>query len=91
MSTVVPAFVSLLTDSAPLVGLAGAIFSAAWTIPQLATARLLRDKPRKKPTMLWASLPGRACPWLIAAGLWAGLAQRSWADAAIPRALRCLA
>ncbi len=82
LSSVMPAFIRLLTEAAPLVGLATTIFNAGWTLPQLAMARLVRDRPRKKPYVL-AGLAGRVSPFIIALALWAGLAERPAAMLAV--------
>jgi MFS family permease len=74
VSSVLPAFVGQLTDSAPVIGLVGTVFQGCWMLPQLIAARLVSDKPRKKPTML-AGLVGRVTLWAIALALWAGLAR----------------
>lgn len=73
-ASVLPAFVRQLTTSAPLIGLASTIFNAGWTLPQLATARLVKNRQRKKP-ILNAGMPWRAAIPVIAIALWAGLAQ----------------
>ncbi len=72
-SSVMPAFVGQLTDSALVIGLVSTVFAGGWMLPQLLVARLINDKPRKKPYML-AGLGGRVMFWVIAAALWAGLA-----------------
>jgi MFS family permease len=74
LNSVTPAFVGQLTDSAPVIGLANTVFSGGWLLPQLVVARLVHDKPRKRPYML-AGLSGRALFWIIALALWAGLAR----------------
>ncbi|MDY7077585.1 MAG: MFS transporter [Chloroflexota bacterium] len=74
ISSVMPAFVGRLTDSAPVVGLVGTVFNGGWLLPQLAVARLINDKPRKKPYML-AGTSGRVAFWIIALALWAGLGR----------------
>jgi len=74
-NTVMPAFVGQLTDSALLIGLVGTVFSGAWLLPQLAAARYINDKPRKKPYML-AGTAGRIFIIVIALALWVGLASR---------------
>ncbi|MCP4544567.1 MAG: MFS transporter [Chloroflexi bacterium] len=74
ISSVMPAFVGHLTDSAPVIGLVSSVFQGGWLLPQLAIARLINDKPRKKPYML-AGISGRVMFWAIALGLWAGLAH----------------
>ncbi len=74
VSSVMPAFVDQLTDSAPVIGLVSSVFQGGWLLPQMAGARVINDKPRKKPYML-AGISGRVMFWVIALGLWAGLAR----------------
>ena len=74
-TSVLPAFSSQLTDSAPLVGLTGTIFNGAWLLPQLVAARLIGHKPRKKPYLLGA-VSGRIALLVIPLALWAGLSNR---------------
>jgi len=74
LTSVLPAFVGQLTDSAPLIGLVDTVFRGGWLLPQLAVAHLINDKPRKKPYMV-AGLSGRILLWVIALALWAGLAR----------------
>ncbi|MDY6877718.1 MAG: MFS transporter [Chloroflexota bacterium] len=71
-SSVLPVFVRQLTDSAPVIGLVSTVFNGCWLLPQLTAARLINDKPRKKPYML-AGLSGRIAFWVIALALWARL------------------
>ncbi|MBE9508673.1 MAG: MFS transporter [Chloroflexi bacterium] len=73
-NSVLPAFAGKLTDSDLLIGLVGAVFNGCWLLPQLATGRLINDKPRKKPYLL-AGLSGRVLFWVIALALGAGLAR----------------
>ncbi len=73
-NSVLPAFVGQLTDSAPVIGLVGTVFSGGWLLPQLAVARLINDKPRKKPYMI-AGMGGRTMLLVVALALWAGLAR----------------
>jgi MFS family permease len=75
VTSVLPAFVGQLTDSAPVIGLVGTVFHSGWLLPQLAAARLINDKPRKKPYMI-AGTGGRVTFWVTALALWAGLAHR---------------
>ena len=82
VSSVLPAFVGQLTDSAPVIGLSSTIFNGGWLLPQLATARLIEDRPRKKPFML-AGMSGRALFWVIALALWAGLGRHPTATLAL--------
>jgi len=73
-STVMPSFVGELTDSAPVIGLVDTVFNACWLLPQLGIARVINDKPRRKPYMV-AGLGGRVMFLVIALALWAGLAR----------------
>ena len=73
-SSVLPAFVGQLTDAAPVIGLVGTVFQGSWLLPQLAIARLINDKPRKKPYLL-AGLSGRILLPAMGLALWAGLAR----------------
>jgi MFS family permease len=77
-NSVLPAFVCQFTDSAPLIGLVTTIYNGCWLLPQLLTARLINDKPRKKPYLL-TGLVGRASFWVVALALWVGLARHSTA------------
>jgi len=83
VSTVLPAFVRTLTDSQPLIGLVGTLFSAGWFLPQLGAAALMSGKPRKKPFMLVAVYLERPIFLLVAVALWAGLASRPSAMLAV--------
>ena len=73
-NSVLPAFVGHLTESAPVIGLVSTIFRGGWLLPQLAVARMISDKPRRKPFML-AGASGRISFWAIALALWGGLAR----------------
>jgi MFS family permease len=75
-TSLLPAFVGELTDSALVIGSISSVFSGSWLLPQLIAARIINDKPRKKPYLL-AGLSGRAAFWIIALGLGFGLGQRS--------------
>ncbi len=74
VNSVMPALAGQLTDSAVVIGLVGTVFNGGWLLPQLATARLISGKPRKKPYML-AGLSGRITLWIIGLSLWAGLSR----------------
>ena len=74
VTSVLPAFVRRLTDSAVLVGLVGTVFTAFQLLPQLPMGQLVKDKPRKKPYVL-AALVGRINLLLTPVALWAGLAS----------------
>jgi len=65
-TTVLPSFVSQLTDSAPLIGLASTVQTGAWLLPQLIAASYLADKDRKKPYILLPAALGRPVFWLFA-------------------------
>lgn len=54
INTVLPAFVTLLTPSSIAVGLMATVQSVGTIIPQIFTAYLLEDRPRKKPYLLGA-------------------------------------
>ncbi len=74
LSSVMPAFVGQLTDSPPVIGLVNTTFTGGWLLPQLAVARLINDRPRKKPYLI-AALSGRILLWGVALALWIGLAR----------------
>lgn len=65
-TTVLPSFISQLTDSAPLIGLSSTIQTGAWLLPQLMAASFLADKARKKPYLLLFAALGRPVFWLLA-------------------------
>lgn len=50
--TVLPAFVALLTPSTLAVGLMAAVQGVGEVVPQMFTAYLIEDRPRKKPYLL---------------------------------------
>lgn len=66
--TVLPAFVTLLTPSTVAVGLMAAIQGVGEIVPQLFTAYLVEDKPRKKPYLL-AVITIRWLAWALLAWL----------------------
>jgi len=65
-TTVLPSFISQLTDSAPLIGLASTIMTGAWLLPQLIAASYLADKEHKKPYMMLPAAIGRPVFLLLA-------------------------
>ena len=69
-TTIIPLFVSQLTDSAILIGLAPAIHSIGWQLPQLFTANRVRRLSRYKPMVLAMTIHERL-PFL-------GLALLAW-------------
>ncbi len=72
-TTVLPSFVSQLTDSAPLIGLSSTIMTGAWLLPQLIAASYLADKDRKKPYLMVPAAVGRPIFLLLAAVLFLGV------------------
>lgn len=71
-STVLPAFLTRVTESPLLIGLIGTIRTAGWFLPQLLVASKLAHRPRKKPFLIAVCLLGRV-PILSVVGalLWA--------------------
>jgi len=71
--TVLPAFVALLTPSTYAVGLMASVQGIGQVVPQLFTAYLIEDRPRKKPLLL-AVISLRWVSWglLAALTLWLG-------------------
>jgi MFS family permease len=69
-STIIPLFVSTLTDSAILIGLIPAIHVVGWQLPQLFTAHRVSQQKRYKPTVMSFTIHER-WPFL-------GLAFVSW-------------
>jgi len=57
--TIVPLFVSLMTDSAILIGLIPAIHVVGWQLPQLFTARLVARQTRYKPMVMLRTVQER--------------------------------
>ncbi len=68
--TVIPLFVSTLTNSAVLIGLIPSIHSVGWQLPQLFTANRVSRQPRYKPMVIWITIHERL-PFL-------GLAAVAW-------------
>lgn len=68
--TIIPLFVSRMTDSALLIGLVPAIHNVGWQFPQLLTAGWVSRSRRIKPLVLWATIHERL-PFL-------GLALVAW-------------
>jgi len=64
-ATVLPSFVSRLTDSAVAVGLISAIGLGGWYLPQLFAASYAQPRPYKRPLYILATLL-RAIGWAIA-------------------------
>ncbi len=68
--TVIPLFVSQMTESALLIGLVPAIHNVGWLFPQLLTAGWVSRSKRVKPLVLWTTVHERL-PFL-------GLAIVAW-------------
>jgi MFS family permease len=69
-STIIPLFVSSMTDSAILIGLIPALHVLGWQLPQLFTARSVSQRKRYKPMVLFLTIQERL-PFL-------GLAVVAW-------------
>jgi Na+/melibiose symporter-like transporter len=72
-TTVLPDFVSRLTDSKVLVGLFSSLTNGVWLLPQLLFANLLTNKRRKKPYVMLGAAIGRPLYLFYAAALVLGL------------------
>jgi MFS family permease len=68
--TIIPLFVSQMTESALLIGLVPAIHNVGWQFPQLLTAGWVSRSKRIKPLVLWMTIHERI-PFL-------GLAAVAW-------------
>ena len=66
--TVLPAFIALLTPSTIAIGLMAAVQGIGEVVPQMFTAYLLEDRPRKKPYLLWV-ITTRWVSWAVLAYL----------------------
>lgn len=53
VQTVLPSYVAMLTPSALAVGSMAAVQGVGQILPQLFTAYLIEDRPRRKPILLW--------------------------------------
>lgn len=78
--TILPLFVSTMTDSALLIGLIPAIHNAGWQLPQLFMAQRVARQPRFKPMVLALTVQERL-PFLGLAGVawWMGSVGQRWA------------
>jgi len=75
-TVVLPSFVAALSNSEVVVGLASALLSGAWLLPQLLVAGKVAPLPRKMPVVLRAALLGRLPLPLVAVAIWLLGAQR---------------
>jgi len=76
ISSVLPALVGILTESAPLIGLVGTVWRGSWLLPQLPAGQWMNHRSRKKPFMLASALTSRLPFWILAAVLWMGLIRK---------------
>ena len=76
VETVVPSLADQLTDSALVIGLVSTVFGAAWLLPQLAVAHVIKDKPSKQPYILPGIIGRHVALLLVTLALWLGLARR---------------
>ena len=74
-TTILPGFVSQLTDSKVVVGLLATVSNGAFLLPQLIFANLVTNKPRKKPYFNLGASLGRPLYLLYAVALWLGLGR----------------
>jgi len=65
-TTVLPLFISTLTGSKVLVGLAGTMSQAGWYMPQYVVAGFIEHLKRKKPVYVWSGLVRCVAIWTIA-------------------------
>mgnify|MGYP001819357100 CR=1 FL=1 len=72
--TVLPAFVATLTASTIAVGLMAAVQGLGEVVPQMFTAYMIEDRPRKKPYLLWI-ITIRWVSWVILALLTVAFAE----------------
>ena len=75
-TTVIPSLIAKLSDSALVVGLAGALTSGAWLLPQLFVASAIARLPRKRPLVVRTAWLTRPVFLLIALAI--GLCGRRW-------------
>jgi MFS family permease len=65
-STILPLFISKLTDSVFPIGLLSVIASAGWFLPQLVSARITEESKRMKPIVVgWGIFLERLPVWVI--------------------------
>ena len=77
-STVIPGYLTALGASSALIGLISTLQHASWLLPQLFAARVLADKPLKKPYILRPAAIGRILFLFLALALWATRARPPW-------------
>ena len=57
--TIIPLFLSYLTDSTALIGFMATLFHIGWQVPQLLTSNYVAGLRRYKPMVLWMTLQER--------------------------------
>jgi MFS family permease len=75
LTTVLPNFISQLTDSKIIIGLLATLGSGAFMLPQLVFANMVVNKPRKKPYFNVGAGFSRPLYLLYGIALWLGLAR----------------
>ena len=73
-TTILPLFISKLTDSALLIALLAVLSQAGWYLPQLFAASFTERLPRKKPIVINLGFFTERIPvWLLPLAAWIGL------------------
>jgi MFS family permease len=70
--TVLPAFVSRLTDSGVIIGLVTVVRNGGWLLPQLVAANYIEQQPRKRPIMLRYGFVSRLALIVLAVIVYSG-------------------
>lgn len=65
-TTVLPIFISKLTESKVLIGLAGTMGNAGWFMPQMVVASQIEHVRRKMPLYIWSGFVRLGSMWAIA-------------------------
>ena len=87
--TIIPLFLSYLTESTALIGFVATLFHIGWQMPQLLTSSYVASLPRYKPMVLAMTLVERVPYFGLA--LLAFMIPKIGVDAALPLALLLLA
>ena len=74
----VAGFLTALGASSTFIGLMSSLQSAGWLLPQLFAARLLANKARKKPYIMWPAGIGRTLLLVMAVLIWSTGARPAW-------------
>lgn len=79
-TTVVPLYISKLSDSQLPIGIAAVIAQAAWFLPQLLTANIVERLPRKKPVIVRVGFVLERLPvWLLVVSAMVAVRAPLWA------------